>query len=76
MVGAIIPWNYPIDLVVLKVAPALCAGCCVVVKPSEETPLSALFFAHLIEQVGKLRIIVHFFMDIYITYELGHREWL
>ncbi|CDS36729.1 aldehyde dehydrogenase mitochondrial [Echinococcus multilocularis] len=52
VVGAIIPWNYPLDLIASKVAPALCAGCCIVVKPAEETPLSALFFAHLVEQIG------------------------
>ena len=54
VVGAIIPWNFPIYLIAQKVAPALCAGCCIVVKPSEETPLSALFWAHLVERVGKL----------------------
>ncbi|VDM33186.1 unnamed protein product [Hydatigera taeniaeformis] len=52
VVGAIIPWNYPLDLIAMKVAPALCAGCCIIVKPAEETPLSALFFAHLVEQIG------------------------
>lgn len=52
VVGAIIPWNYPLDLIVQKVAPALAMGCCLVVKPSEETPLSALLLAHLISQVG------------------------
>ncbi|VDL62801.1 unnamed protein product, partial [Hymenolepis diminuta] len=52
VVGAIIPWNYPLDLIVQKVAPALAMGCCLVVKPAEETPLSALLLAHLISQVG------------------------
>lgn len=52
VVGAIIPWNYPIVLLVLKLAPALAAGCCLVVKPAEQTPLSALFLAHLVKEVG------------------------
>ena len=51
--GGIIPWNYPIHMIALKLAPALAAGCCIVVKPAEETPLSALFLAHLVKEVGK-----------------------
>ncbi|HWU50233.1 MAG TPA: aldehyde dehydrogenase family protein, partial [Asticcacaulis sp.] len=39
---AITPWNFPISMITRKVAPALAAGCTVVIKPSEETPLSAL----------------------------------
>lgn len=54
VVGAIIPWNYPLVQIVLKVAPALAMGCCIVVKPAEETPLSSLFLANLITEVGKL----------------------
>nr|CDS27320.1 aldehyde dehydrogenase mitochondrial [Hymenolepis microstoma] len=61
VVGAIIPWNYPLDLIVQKVAPALAMGCCLVVKPSEETPLSALLLAHFISQVGKLHFGNYFF---------------
>ncbi|VDM00572.1 unnamed protein product, partial [Schistocephalus solidus] len=52
VVGAIIPWNYPLDIIALKLAPALCCGCTVVVKPAEETPLSALFLGSLIKKVG------------------------
>lgn len=47
VVGAIIPWNYPMLMMAWKVAPALAAGCTVVLKPSELTPLSALEFARL-----------------------------
>lgn len=47
VVGQIIPWNYPTTMFFLKVAPALAAGCTVVMKPAEQTPLSALFYAHL-----------------------------
>ena len=44
VVGAIVPWNYPILLMAWKVAPALAAGSTVVLKPSEMTPLSTLLF--------------------------------
>lgn len=52
VVGQIIPWNYPINMVSWKVAPALAAGCTVVLKPAEQTPLSALYFAELVEKAG------------------------
>lgn len=48
----IIPWNFPIVSIAWKVAPALAAGCAVVLKPSEVTSLSALRFARLVLQVG------------------------
>ncbi|KAK6116783.1 hypothetical protein DH2020_049516 [Rehmannia glutinosa] len=43
VVGLIIPWNFPTQMFVMKVGPALAAGCTMVVKPAEQTPLSALF---------------------------------
>lgn len=49
--GLIVPWNYPTTLLFLKVAPALAAGCTMVVKPAEQTPLSALYYAHLAKLV-------------------------
>ncbi len=52
VVGAITPWNFPIAMITRKVAPALAAGCTVVVKPSEDTPLSALALADLAAQAG------------------------
>ncbi len=52
VVAAIIPWNYPAALVSRKVAPALIAGNAVVLKPHEETPLSALYIARLLEEAG------------------------
>jgi len=52
VVGAITPWNFPNAMITRKVAPALAAGCTVVVKPSEETPLSALALAELAERAG------------------------
>ena len=47
VVGAITPWNAPLAVVVNKIAPAIAAGCTVVVKPAEQTPLSSLRFAEL-----------------------------
>ncbi|MCC7246432.1 MAG: NAD-dependent succinate-semialdehyde dehydrogenase [Saprospiraceae bacterium] len=52
VVGAITPWNFPIAMITRKVAPALAAGCTVVAKPSEETPLCALALAELAERAG------------------------
>lgn len=50
--AAITPWNFPIAMITRKCAPALAAGCSVVIKPSEETPLSALALAVLAERAG------------------------
>jgi succinate-semialdehyde dehydrogenase/glutarate-semialdehyde dehydrogenase len=50
--AAITPWNFPSAMVTRKVAPALAAGCCVVLKPAEDTPLSALALAALAEEAG------------------------
>ena len=50
--GLIVPWNVPLSTAVLKLAPALAAGCTVVVKPSEETPLSMLLLARLAAEAG------------------------
>lgn len=52
VVAAITPWNFPIAMITRKVAPALAAGCPVVVKPAEDTPLSALAITFLAEQAG------------------------
>ncbi|KAJ4953105.1 hypothetical protein NE237_029937 [Protea cynaroides] len=52
VVGLIIPWNFPSIMFGCKVAPALAAGCTIVFKPAEQTPLSALFFAHLSKLAG------------------------
>jgi acyl-CoA reductase-like NAD-dependent aldehyde dehydrogenase len=52
VVGCITPWNYPLHQIAAKVAPALAAGCTVVVKPSEVAPLIAWRFAELVESVG------------------------
>lgn len=52
VVGAITPWNFPNAMIARKVAPALAAGCAMVVKPAAETPLSALAMAKLGEEAG------------------------
>ncbi len=52
VVGQIIPWNFPLLMAAWKIAPALAAGNCVVLKPAEFTSLSALMFAELLEQAG------------------------
>lgn len=52
VVAAITPWNFPIAMITRKVAPALAAGCTIVLKPATETPLSALALAALAERAG------------------------
>jgi aldehyde dehydrogenase (NAD+) len=52
VIAAITPWNYPLHQIALKVAPALTAGCTVVVKPSEVAPLNAFVLAEVVEEVG------------------------
>jgi betaine-aldehyde dehydrogenase len=51
VVGQIIPWNYPLLMAAWKLAPALAAGCTVVLKPAEQTPLSALALARIFESL-------------------------
>src|SRR6266568_2153057 len=52
VVGAISPFNFPLNLVAHKIAPALAAGCAVVLKPASQTPMSAVFLAELEEEAG------------------------
>lgn len=52
VVGAITPWNFPLAMITRKIAPALAAGCTVVVKPSRESPLTALKFMELVNEAG------------------------
>ncbi len=52
VVAAIIPWNWPLNQLVCKVAPALAAGCTMVLKPSEIAPLSASLFAEVMDEAG------------------------
>jgi acyl-CoA reductase-like NAD-dependent aldehyde dehydrogenase len=52
VVGAITPWNYPLHQIALKVAPALAAGCTVVLKPSEIAPFNAFILADVVHEAG------------------------
>ncbi|MER6350892.1 aldehyde dehydrogenase [Streptomyces sp. NPDC001634] len=52
VVGAVVPWNFPLTLASWKIAPALAAGCTVVLKPSENSPLSALLLARIATEAG------------------------
>src|SRR5947208_2692028 len=52
VVGMITPWNWPLNQITCKVAPALAAGCTMILKPSEFTPSSALIFAEILHEAG------------------------
>src|SRR6185312_3015535 len=52
VVGAITPWNYPLHQIAAKVAPAIAAGCTVVLKPSEVAPLNAFMLADIFDEIG------------------------
>ncbi len=52
VVGAVVPWNFPLNIASWKFAPALAAGCTVVLKPASETPLTALLFGELALEAG------------------------
>lgn len=52
VIGMIVPWNFPSILLSTKLSPALAAGCTMVIKPAEVTPLSALYYAHLAKLAG------------------------
>lgn len=63
VVGQIIPWNFPLLMATWKLAPALAAGCCVVMKPAEQTPVGILIFMELIKDVlppGVINIVSGF----------------
>jgi len=59
VVGAITPWNYPVSMITRKLAPALAAGCTVVLKPAEATPLCAIEMFKLFEQAGLPKGVVN-----------------
>ncbi len=52
VVGAITPWNFPLHQIVAKLAPAIAAGCTVVLKPSEVAPLNAFVLAEIVDEIG------------------------
>jgi betaine-aldehyde dehydrogenase len=57
--GQIIPWNYPLLMAAWKLAPAICAGCSMVIKPAEQTPLTLLEFARFFEECGLPKGVVN-----------------
>jgi aldehyde dehydrogenase (NAD+) len=59
VVGQVIPWNFPLLMLAWKIAPALAAGCTLVLKPAEFTPLTAILFAEICERVGVPRGVVN-----------------
>ena len=59
VVGQVIPWNFPLLMLAWKIAPALAAGCTVVLKPAEFTPLTAILFAQICESVGMPKGVVN-----------------
>jgi len=59
VVGQVIPWNFPLLMLAWKIAPALAAGCTVVLKPAEFTPLTAIVFAEICESVGVPKGVVN-----------------
>jgi len=52
VVGSIIPWNYPILMATWKLGAALATGCCIILKPAEQTPLTALYMGALFKEAG------------------------
>lgn len=54
VVGAITPWNFPLNMAGLKLAPALACGNVVILKPAEQTPLTALYIGSLFKEVFKI----------------------
>lgn len=58
VVSSIIPWNYPILMASWKMGPALATGCTMILKPAEQTPLSALYLAQLVKEVRAFSIFL------------------
>jgi retinal dehydrogenase len=52
VVGAIVPWNFPLFLAAAKIGPAIAAGCTMILKPAEQTPLTAVYLGSLIKEAG------------------------
>jgi aldehyde dehydrogenase (NAD+) len=59
VVGQVIPWNFPLLMLAWKIAPALAAGCTVVLKPAEFTPMTAILFAEICERAGMPKGVVN-----------------
>lgn len=68
IVGAITPWNFPLAMCTLKLAPALACGNVVVLKPAEQTPLTALYLGSLIKEVKLVTYLKTCFnLDVKLT---------
>ena len=74
VVAQIIPWNFPLLMLAWKIAPALATGCTVVLKPAEQTPLTALKFAELLLEVGLPKGVVNIITGDGVTGELLARH--
>ncbi len=71
--AAITPWNFPVAMITRKVAPALAAGCTVIIKPAEQTPLSALALAELAQRAGMPAGVLNVLTaDAANSIEIGH----
>ena len=65
VVGHIFPWNFLTTMYFFKVSPALAAGCTMIVKAAEQTPLSALYYAHLAKEVNICSLSYHFLVGMH-----------
>lgn len=74
VVAQIIPWNFPLLMLAWKVAPALATGCTVILKPAEQTPLTALKFAEVLLEVGLPKGVVNIITGDGVTGELLARH--
>ena len=72
VIGAITPWNFPIAVMMRKVATALACGNTIVVKPAEQTPLTALYIASLVKEVRPYMYLYLF--SLFKTLGLKHTE--
>lgn len=66
--GQIIPWNFPLLMFAWKVGPALACGNTVVLKSAEQTPLTALYAAKLLHEVGIYYVVSHFLVYVQDNY--------
>ena len=68
VVGAIVPWNFPLNMAGLKLAPALACGNVAILKPAEQTPLTALYIGSLFKEVTPHLLVIHMklILEIYI----------
>lgn len=73
VVGHIIPWNFPTGMFFFKVSPALAVGCTMVVKPAEQSSLSALYYAFLAKQVDDYCLMVAFYHMMRFAFQFSNK---